>query len=462
MEIAPRFSSWGRLFDPRSGSFACLALVGAALSLLFWFFDALIGQIFFGERSFHLFPVEPTPHGIADFSLVLFLICCLLFYSRRAHRVQAARESALQDALQKAEGERARLEGIIEAMGDAISIQDPHMTVLYQNRAHQELMGSHVGRRCYEAYRQKSDVCSECHLVEAFNDGKVHRGELNLPLTRDNRCLEIIGSVLKGPEGDPVAGIQVVRDVTDRRLAEQEAVALNAVLTWQALELNQANRELEAFCQAISHDLRAPLTRIYSSAQELQGYGKVLDDDGKFFVSLVNEGCIQMEALLDALMVLCRVTEVEIVSAPVDLSAMVNELVAQLHQADPGRKVQLIAPPQVMVQGDPHLLLIALENLVANAYKYTSGVAESVIELGSFSSEEGEMVVFVKDNGAGFDGARRDELFHPFRRLHSARQFPGTGLGLATVRRIIRRHNGRVWGEGEPGCGATFYFTLNG
>ena len=459
MEIARPLASLQRVFEPRSASSASLALAGVLLTLLFWLLHAAIDYLFFGAGSRSA--LLPDAHRMADLSLVLLLVCCLLFYSRRAHRVQAALELALKEALQEAESEKAKLDGIIEAMGDAISIQDRSMTVLYQNQAHQELMGSHVGRRCYEAYRHQSEICADCHLMEAFQDGKVHRAELNMPCTLSERCLQISASVLNGPEGDPVAGIQVVRDVTDRRLAEQEAVVLNQVLTWQTLELNQANRELEAFCQAISHDLRAPLTRVYSSAQELQRYGSVLDEDGNFFVTLVNEGCVQMEALLDALMVLCRVTEVDLVSAPVDLTAMVQQLVAQLRQADPSRKVSLLTAPRLMVQGDPQLLLVAMTNLIANAWKYSSGVAEPVIELGSFDSEEGETVLFVRDNGAGFDSARSDELFQPFRRLHSARQFPGTGLGLATVRRIIRRHNGRVWGEGKPGCGATFYFTLN-
>jgi signal transduction histidine kinase len=141
---------------------------------------------------------------------------------------------------------------------------------------------------------------------------------------------------------------------------------------------------------------------------------------------------------------------------------MVQELSGQMQLTDPGRRVRLEIPPRVVVQGDPQLLRIALENLVSNAWKYSSEAAEPVIELGTFASEEGETVVYLRDNGAGFDDTRSEELFKPFKRLHSSREFPGTGLGLATVRRIIRRHNGRIWGEGKPGGGATFYFTVQG
>lgn len=463
MELVRRFIARARLLKPGCRSFNCQALLGALLILLFWVIEAVIDFMAFDSGTFFHFLTEPDSHELADFSLVVFLVCSLLLYSRHAHRVEAGLEAALQDALQKAEAEKAIFAGIVEAMGDAISIQDRDLNVVYQNRAHQEMAGgNHVGRRCYEAYRNREDVCSGCHVLEAFKDGKVHRVELGPPLTRDGRHLEIISSVLDQSDGSPPLGIEVIRDITSRVLAEQEAAVLNATLTRQTLELQQVNRELEAFCLAISHDLRAPLTRIYSSAQELQGYGRLLDDNGRFFVSLVNDGCVQMEEMIDALMVLCRVTEMEIVSKPVDLSSMVQELAGQMQLTDPGRRVRLEFPSRVVVQGDPQLLRIALENLVSNAWKYSSEAAEPVIELGTFASEEGETVVYLRDNGAGFDDTRSEELFKPFKRLHSSRQFPGTGLGLATVRRIIRRHNGRIWGEGKPGGGATFYFTVQG
>lgn len=463
MELARRLMAWTRLSEPGYRSFLLQMLLGALLILLFWLLDAIIDFAFFDSGNFFHFLMEPDSHELADFSLVVFLVCCLLLYSRHSHRVETKLEAALQDALQKAEAERAKFVGIVEAMGDAISIQDRDLNVVYQNRAHQEMAGgSHIGRRCYQAYRNREDVCPGCHVLEAFKDGKVHRVELSPPATRDGRHIEVISSVLTQPDGKPPLGIEVLRDITSRILAEKEAAELNAALVRQAGELQQVNRELEAFCLAISHDLRAPLTRIYSSAQELQGYARLLDDNGRFFVNLVNDGCVQMEEMIDALMVLCRVTEMEIFSAPVDLSSMVQELAGQLQMAAPGRKVRLEIMPEVVVQGDAKLLRIALENLVSNAWKYTSRATEPAITLGNFASEEGENVIFVRDNGAGFDSSRSEELFKPFRRLHSSREFPGTGLGLATVRRIIRRHNGRIWGEGSPGCGATFYFTIRG
>ncbi|ACH39463.1 sensor histidine kinase, putative heme-binding site [Citrifermentans bemidjiense Bem] len=462
MELKSRVFSWARLSEPGAKSFLLQALLGGGLTFLFWLLQAAIDYFLFGGNSFYKYLLHPDRHQAAEFSLVVFLVCCLLLYSRHSHQLQAQLQAALKTALDKSEDDKVKLRGIVEAMGDAISIQAPDMTIVYQNRAHVEMMGQHVGEPCYQAYRQEKEICPGCHLAAAFADGKVHRAKVSPEPGNGNRYVEITGSVLNGADGRPALGIEVVRDVTAQRLVEREAAQLNLALTRQATELKQVNRELEAFCLAVAHDLRAPLTRIYSSAQELQGYCDLLDENGRFFVSLVNDGCVHMESMIEALMILCHVTEMEMAPAPVDLAELVQELAAQLQLDHPGRKVTLRLPERLVVQGDRELLRIAMENLLSNAWKYTSHVAMPLIELGSFGSEQGELVIFLRDNGAGFDNARAEELFKPFRRLHSALEFPGTGLGLATVRRIIRRHNGQIWGDGTPGAGATFYFTVNG
>ncbi|WP_129125620.1 sensor histidine kinase [Geomonas oryzae] len=462
MELVRKLSRLTRLGEPGAASFICQALIGALLIFIFWLADAVMDFMIQGDRTFLEFLFHPDPHEMSDFALVLFLVCCLLLYSRRSHRVETRLEEALQQALDKAERERAKLEGIVEAMGDAISIQDPDLNVIYQNRAHQELTGYSVGRLCYEAYRKRSTVCEDCHLVAAFKDGLVHRTELGPGNSATGGDVEIIGSALMDSDGRPLYGIEVVRDITARKTAEREAIELNATLTRQAQELKQTNQELESFCQAISHDLRAPLTRVYSSAQELKGYRELLDDNGRFFVDLVHDGCVQMEELLDSLMVLCRVTQVEIERRELDLVPTALEIAARLRQDYEGHPVSFRLPERLVANGDASLVRVVLENLLSNAWKYTSGIPSPAVELGTMADASGETVFFVRDNGAGFDGARADQLFQPFKRLHSYRDFPGTGLGLATVRRIVRRHNGRIWAEGEPGKGASFYFTLPG
>lgn len=461
MELKSSLFRWARLSEPGAKSFLLQALLGGVLTFLFWLLQAAIDYFLFDGNSFYKYLLHPDRHQAAEFSLVVFLVCCLLLYSRHSHQLQAKLQAALKTALDKSEDDKAKLRGIVEAMGDAISIQAPDMTIVYQNRAHVEMMGQHVGEPCYQAYRQEKETCPGCHLAAAFEDGKVHRAKVSPEPGNGDRYVEITGSVLNGGDGRPALGIEVVRDVTAQRLVEREAAQLNLALTRQAGELKQVNRELEAFCLAVAHDLRAPLTRIYSSAQELQGYGELLDENGRFFVSLVNDGCVQMELMIEALMILCHVTEMEMAPAPVDLAELLQELAAQLQLDTPGREVAVRLPERLVVRGDRELLRIAMGNLLSNAWKYTSHVATPLIELGSFRSEQGELVIFLRDNGAGFDNARAEELFKPFKRLHSALEFPGAGLGLATVRRIIRRHNGQIWGDGAPGAGATFYFTVN-
>lgn len=450
-------ATWAKLSEPGYASFLFQALLGGVLVLVFWFLDATLDSLLFGGGFRHAL-LGPDSHK--DFILMILLVSGLLLYSRRAHRTQAGLEHALQHALCDAQGERLKLEGILEALGEAVSIQDADLRVLYQNPAHQKLTGDNVGRFCYEAYRKEPEPCRGCHLLASFADGRVHKAELGPAASATGGYVEVIGSCLKGSDGKPLYGIEIVRDITVRKLQEQEMAALNAALTHQTSELQQANNELEAFCQAISHDMRAPLTRVYSSAQELKGYRDVLDENGKFFVDLVHDGCIQMEALLDSLMVLCRVTEVELSFGPVDLVPIAQEIAAQLRRDQADHPVSFLLPERLTVYGDPQLLRVVLENLISNAWKYSRKSDAPVVEFGILTLEQGEKAVFVRDNGAGFDNARAGQLFQPFRRLHAFREFPGTGLGLATVRRIVRRHNGRVWGEGEPGRGATFYFTL--
>jgi len=236
----------------------------------------------------------------------------------------------------------------------------------------------------------------------------------------------------------------------------------NVRLVRKVQELSEVNRELEAFNQAVSHDLRTSLTRIYTSGQALQEYEETLDPNGLFFVKCINDGCAELEALLDALMSLSKMTDGELAIEQVDLGELAKVKLAELQLAYPGRLVTCEIAPQLQVTGDRRLLAIAMGNLLHNAWNYTARVPHAIIRFGAFHAPGDETVFYVKDNGVGFDSARADQLFRPFKRLHAQQEFPGTGLGLVTVRRIIQRHNGRIWGEGAPGQGATFYFTVNG
>ena len=239
--------------------------------------------------------------------------------------------------------------------------------------------------------------------------------------------------------------------------AAREAAEARAALV---VELEYKNEELECFSSSVAHDLRAPLRSIGSFGHILlEDYGDKLDDDGKQYLNYVCESAEQMTHLIDDLLGLSRVTRGELQRGPVDLSDVAHAVAARLHQRAPDRQVDLVVAGQLLADGDERLLAIVFENLIGNAWKFTSKQTQARIEVGVTGDER--RIYYVRDNGAGFDMAYAAKLFGMFQRLHSTAEFEGTGIGLATVQRIIRRHGGRIWAEGAVGCGATFYFTLD-
>jgi len=258
-----------------------------------------------------------------------------------------------------------------------------------------------------------------------------------------------------------VAFVEAMR----RKKAEKEITELNAELEHRVIErtaqLSAANKELEAFSYSVSHDLRAPLRSIDGFSQALlEDYpNKPLDDTGKTYLDRVRRATQRMGLLIDDMLKLSRITQTEMKQESIDISAMVREIMETQGQSEPDRAVDISVQEGIMVEGDPYLMRIAMENLVNNAFKFTGKTADPRIAFGTVLGD-GETVYFIRDNGAGFDMAYVGKLFGAFQRLHTSDEFPGTGIGLATVQRVIHRHGGRVWAEGEIGKGATFYFAL--
>jgi two-component system, sensor histidine kinase and response regulator len=245
-------------------------------------------------------------------------------------------------------------------------------------------------------------------------------------------------------------------------LAESEQAARELAETRAELvrDLEHKNRELESFSYAVSHDLRAPLRRIDSFSRAiLESQAGKLDESGQRYFDRVREASQQMSQLIDDVLHLSRVTRADLREQDVDLSGLARSILTRLQESEPARKVEVKIRPGVIVTGDGQLLRIALENLFENAWKFSSKQPETRIEFG-VTQASGEPTYFVRDNGAGFDMTYADRLFGPFQRLHAHGEFPGSGIGLATVQRIIHRHGGRVWAEGLVGQGATFQFTL--
>ena len=225
-------------------------------------------------------------------------------------------------------------------------------------------------------------------------------------------------------------------------------------------ELEAANKELEAFSYSVSHDLRAPLRSIDGFSQAiLEDYGDKLDAQGQSDLRRVRAATQRMAQLIDDMLNLSRVTRGEIKRDEVNLSALVQSVGAEIQKAEPGRDVEFTVAKGITANGDPRLLHIVLENLLRNAWKFTGKHPSAKIEFG-VNQDNGKPVYFVRDDGAGFDMTHADKLFGPFQRLHAMTEFHGTGIGLATIQRIITRHGGRVWAEGKVEQGATFYFTL--
>ncbi len=260
--------------------------------------------------------------------------------------------------------------------------------------------------------------------------------------------------------GKIIRSVGMVHDITERKAAEVEIKTLNNELKRHVLDLETANRELEAFAYSVSHDLRSPLRSIEGfSLALLEDYAGKLDDTGKSYLTRVRNATMRMGHLIDDLLKLSRVSRSEMNRERVDLSAMANAIAGDFKKQNPERPAEFIIAGGLTAACDGRLVTVAMENLFANAWKFSEKTARTVIEFG-VTARDDTRAFFVKDNGIGFDAFYAGKLFNPFQRLHKAEEFPGTGIGLATVKRIINRHGGRVWIESEVNKGTTVYFTL--
>ena len=290
------------------------------------------------------------------------------------------------------------------------------------------------------------------------------------PLTirhRNGHTTDVLynATVYRNESGKVQGVFAAARDITERNRAEEEIRRLNVDLERRVkertAELEAANKELEAFSYSVSHDLRAPLRGMNGFSQAVvEDYGHQLDERGRGYLNRIRAASQHMGKLIDDLLNLSRLTRGELHAEEVDLSALAEGVVEELRASEPARSVRWVIAPGVRAPGDPRLLRVVLENLLGNAWKFTGKRPTARIEFGAVTTPEGDPAFFVRDDGVGFDMAYGDKLFGAFQRLHPADQFEGTGIGLATVQRIVRRHGGRVWAEGRVEQGACFYFTL--
>ena len=277
---------------------------------------------------------------------------------------------------------------------------------------------------------------------------------------------EVSRAMVRDPDGFPLLIVGIARDITEQRQAEAEVRALNAGLEarvhQRTAELQRANRNLEAFTYSVSHDLRAPLRAMSGFSEALlEEFGDALGETGSGYARRIEAASERMATLIDDLLQLSRVSRTAINLGPVNLSAEAAVIAGELRSGDSGRPVRFAIQDGVQVTADRSLIRTVLQNLLENAWKFTAHREDATIEFGTIPGQEAAICCYVRDNGAGFDPAYAGKLFQPFQRLHVASDFPGTGIGLASVRQIVERHEGRVWAEGAVDEGATFYFTLN-
>jgi len=281
----------------------------------------------------------------------------------------------------------------------------------------------------------------------------------NLIHTQDGRRRWVADAAINvtDEQGRVTGAIGVLTDITDLKRTQED---LEGIVQERTASLEASNKELEAFAQSAAHDLRSPLTGISGFCQLLQErHSHNLDEKGRQYVAHIFKDARRMSQLINDLMMLSRLRQSDVQRESVDMSAMVQRVADDLRTREPGRQIECVVAPGATVQADPNLLRIALGNLLNNAWKYTSKTEQPRVEFGS-TQEEGGTVYYVRDNGAGFDMVQYGRLFNAFQRLHTGNDFPGTGIGLSIVQRIIKRHGGRIRAEGEVGKGATFYFTL--
>ncbi len=359
-------------------------------------------------------------------------------------------EEALAEALRDREN-------LMQTIPDIIYTLDLNANVVAWNKKMEEVTGFSpeelMNRPALAFFSPDEQAYIAQQIAEAFRTGYAEADSNFLRKDGTTVPYEWTGVPLKDVQGNVIGLTGSGRDLTERKRAEEQLARSNA-------ELNATNKELEAFSYSVSHDLRAPLRSIAGFSQSLlEDYHDELDAQGQDHLRRVRAAAQRMGQLIDDMLSLSRVTRSEMRYEPVDLSALAAEIAAQLRESEPEREVEFKVEEGLADTGDADLLRVALENLLANAWKFTSKHPTAHIEFAAAPTDDGARAYLVRDDGAGFDMAYADKLFGAFQRLHGA-EFPGTGIGLATVQRVVRRHGGNVWGEGSPENGATFYFTL--
>jgi PAS domain S-box-containing protein len=438
-----------------------------------------------GDGKFGMFLTRVMPLKDANGRVVRWFGTNTDISQRKQSEVQLAvqaqelahRAEELANSRRALEAQTLMLQSVLDSMGEGLIAADREGHFLIWNDAAKKLMG-----------RDASDLPTDQwtpHYKVFLPDGITPCPPDRLPLVRalhgesvqmemmvqqpghtEGVFLEVSARPLKDNQGNSGGGVAVLRDITERKAAERQVRELNQTLEARVIErtaeLKAANKELETFTYSVSHDLRAPLRHISGFTRIMvEKFGPSLPAEARQHLQLIEQGSTRMGQLVDELLKLARLGRQAVEVKVTELSSLVEDVVTLLAPETKGRQVDWKIQALPFVECDPILIRQVFQNLISNALKYSRPRSPAVIEIGQ-TKKEGENVIFVKDNGVGFEMKYADKLFGVFQRLHLAEEFEGTGIGLATVERIVKKHGGRVWVEAEQDRGATFYFTLGG
>jgi len=372
----------------------------------------------------------------------------------------------------KLEEESQRLKTILNNAPEAIVITDRDARIIFANKVAENLYNRPIpiGKeyQSHSSFRIRSTDGSKIKpedlpLTRSALYGDVFKGEelsIQWP-DGQNRHIIFNTAPIKNKDDEIIGAVGLFQDITDRKEIEDKIKSLNSFLMKQTAKLSSVNEELESFSYSVSHDLRSPLRSIDGFSQAiLEDYEHQLDDEGKDYLHRIRNATQRMGELIDGLLKLSRITRHNLDYSNVNISKIAESIISSLKKKDPNRKIIIKIQNDLIVKADKHLLQIALENLINNAWKFTRHKKTAIIEIGKIEKED-EQVFFIKDNGTGFNMDYVDKLFVPFQRLHSRDTYEGTGIGLGIVKRVFNRHGGKIWAESSEGKGTTFYFTFN-
>ena len=396
---------------------------------------------------------------------VFLLFASLLTWFSTIRRRAEQELMRSRDELEKEVAERTQQASLLNLTHDTIFVRDMSDIITYWNRGAEELYGwsaqEALGKHSQQLLKAEFPISIEQVRAELLRTG---RWEGELRKTKADGSPVVVASrwSLRQDEiGRPLAILETNNDISDRKRREEEIRKLNLELGKRTNELEASNKELEAFAYSVSHDLRAPLRHMAGFTELLQkNIGPNLDEKGHRYIRIILESAKKMGTLIDDLLAFSRIGRAETRETMVSLEQLVKEVLSDVQPETDGRKIDWKIGALPNLYGDRSMLRLVFVNLLSNAVKFTRTQPQAEIEIGSTDKKEEGVVVFVRDNGVGFDMKYAHKLFGVFQRLHQSDSFEGTGIGLATVQRIIHRHGGKVWAESLPNRGATFFFSV--